>query len=167
MGRGAFGGLTAFYSLNNAVLRTTGRDSEAIAGNADRLVVAGVYREAEEIVLLWGLAMGKEGAEHGVWGDCGTVGDGHAAACGVVYRKDGEILNESAAAPHIEELNAEADGEDWLVEVVGVLDEEFVNIFAEAVGWGALGDGLLAVFLWIDVCWTTGEEDSLAGIDKV
>jgi hypothetical protein len=42
VGVGSFGGLTAFYGLNNAILGTAGRDAKAIPRDADGLVVAGV-----------------------------------------------------------------------------------------------------------------------------
>ena len=78
-----------------------------------------------------------------------------------------EVLDEGSAAPDVEGLGAEADGEEGFVEVVGVLDEEFVYVFAGGVGWGALGDGVLAVFVGVDVGSAAGEEDGLAGVDEV
>ena len=50
---------------------------------------------------------------------------------------------------------------------MGVLDEEFIDVFARVVGWGALGDRVLAVLLRVDIGWTAWEEDSLAGVDEV
>ena len=95
------------------------------------------------------------------------MSDRYAAASGVVYGEDGEILDESAATPDIEKLDTEADGKDWFVEVMGILDEEFVNIFAGIVGWGALRDGVLTVLLRVDIGWTARKEHGLAGVDKV
>ena len=64
-------------------------------------------------------------------------------------------------------MGAEADGEDGLVEVVGVLEEEFVDVFAGGVGGIALGDGVVAVLLRVDVGGAAGEQDGLAGVDEV
>jgi hypothetical protein len=50
---------------------------------------------------------------------------------------------------------------------VGVLDEEFIDIFAGAVGWGALGDRVLTVFLRVDVGWAAREQNSLTGVNEV
>ena len=92
------------------------------------------------------------------WGaTAASVGDGDGFAGGVVDGDGGEVLEEGAAAPDVEGLEAEADGEDGLVEVVGVLEEEFVDVFAGGVGGGALGDGVVAVFLRVDVGGGAGE----------
>ena len=55
------------------------------------------------------------------------MGDSDGFARGVVDGQNAEILHESAATPNIEYLDAEADGEDGFVEVVGVLKEELVD----------------------------------------
>jgi len=166
----AFGGLTAFYGFDDGVLRAAGGDAEAVAGDADGLMMAGVDGEAEEIVLFGGFfggLCGEDVAEEGFWGyGCG-VGDGYAAAGGVVDGHRGQVLDEGSAAPDVEGLDAEADGKDRLVEVVGVLDEELVYVFAGVVGGGTLGDGVLAVLVGVDVGGAAGEEDRLAGVDEI
>jgi len=164
---GAFGGLTALYGFDDGILRAAGGDAEAVAGDADGLMVAGVDGEAQEAILLGGLFMGEEGAEERRRDDGGGVGDGYGFACGVVDGHGGEVLDEGSAAPDVEGLQAEADGEDGLVEVMGVLNEELVYIFAGGVGGAALGDGVLAVLLGVDVGGAAGEEDGLAGVDEV
>jgi hypothetical protein len=50
---------------------------------------------------------------------------------------------------------------------VGVLDEEFIDVFPGGVRGGALRDGVLTVFVGVDVGWTAGEEDSLAGVNQI
>ena len=112
-----------FYGFDDGVLGAAGGDAEALAGDSDGLVVAGVDGEAEEAILLrglegWGNGLGEEdGAEERVWGDCSSrVSDRY----GCSLRRDlractVKVLEESAAAPDIEELDAEADGEDGLV----------------------------------------------------
>ncbi len=77
------------------------------------------------------------------------------------------MLDEGSAAPDVERLGAKADGEEGFVEVVGVLDKEFVYIFSGWIGCGALGDALLAVLVGVDVGSAAGEEDALAGVDEV
>ena len=76
-------------------------------------------------------------------------------------------MNQRAPAPDVEDLDAEADGEDGLVEIVGVLEEELIDVFARAVGGSALGDRILAVFLRVYVSWTAREKDGLAGVNEV
>jgi hypothetical protein len=162
----SFGGETAFYGFDDGVLGAAGADVEAVAGDGDGLVVAGVDGEAEEAVLLGGFFLDDDGAEEGVGGDGDGMGDGYAAGA-VVDGEDVEVLNEGAAAPDVEGLGSEADAEEGLVEVVGVLDEEFVDVFAGVVGRGAGFDGFLTVFVGVEVGSTAGEEDGVAGIDEV
>jgi len=78
------------------------------------------------------------------------VGFNHLAARAVVDGgvEDGfEILNEGAVAPDIEGLCAVADGEDWLVEIEGVLEQELVDGGSGSVGRAAGGDGFFTVAL--------------------
>jgi len=91
--------------------------------------------------------------------------DDLAAGCVVDGGRDfaRDVLDEGAAAPDVEGLGAVADGEDWFLEIEGVLDEEFVDGGAGWVGSSTLGDGLPPVFLGIDVGAGAGEEDSVAG----
>jgi hypothetical protein len=77
------------------------------------------------------------------------------------------VLKQGSAAPDVEHLGAEADGEDGLAEVVSVLEEELVDVFAGGVGGVALLDGLLAVLLGVDVGGAAGEEDAVAGGDEL
>src|ERR1700761_3168177 len=52
--RGAFAGLSTFDRFNNTVLRASRGDTEAVPGNANSLVVAGVDGESEEVILFGG-----------------------------------------------------------------------------------------------------------------
>src|SRR5216683_4453138 len=63
VGGGAFGSLTAFDGFDDGILRTAGGDAEAVAGDADGLMVAGVDGQAEEVVLLGSFVRSEEGAE--------------------------------------------------------------------------------------------------------
>ncbi len=57
------GGLTTLYGFDDCVLRATGRHPETVSGNTDGLMVAGVYRQAQEAVLLRRLFLGNDTAE--------------------------------------------------------------------------------------------------------
>jgi len=161
------GVLTAFDGFDDGVLGAAGGDAEAVAGDADGLVMAGVDGEAEEVFLLRGFFRGEKCAEKGFRGDCSRVGDRDFAACGVIDEKRAKVLYERASAPGIEDLGSKADSEERLVEVVGVLEEEFVDVFAGGVGWGALGDGVVAVLVRVDVGGTAGKENGVAGVDEI
>jgi hypothetical protein len=166
----AFGSLTAFYGFDDGVLGAAGGDAEAVSGDADGLMMAGVDRKTEEIVLFGGFFGGFSGEdvpEDGFGGYGRGVGDGYGASGGVVDGHGGEVLDEGSSAPDVEGLHAEADGEDGLVEVVGVLNEKLVDVFAGVVGGGALGDGVLPVLVGVDVGGAAGKEDGLAGVNEI
>ena len=74
-----------------------------------------------------------------------------------------DVLNQGAVEPGVKGLEALADGEDGLVEVEGVLEEEFVDGGAGIVGRGGVGAGGFAVFLGVDVGGGAGQEDALDG----
>ena len=95
------------------------------------------------------------------------MGDGYGSSGGMVDRHRNEVLDEGSATPDIEGLGAEANGQDGFVEVVGVLNEEFVDVFAGGVGGAGLGGWVLAVFLGVYVGGAPGEEDGVAGVDEV
>jgi hypothetical protein len=179
--------------LDDSVLRGAGGDDEVIAGGADGLVMAGVDEEVRGVfaelyevsagwvrrakgelrmgggvVPLWMCVakMGDEGREPGSWGDFEGVGFEDGTFGGVVYGGSdlgGDVLDEGASAPDVEGLQALTDGEDRLVEVEGVLQEELVNGGAWCVGRRALGDAGLTVFLRVDVGGAAGKKDSLDG----
>ena len=52
----------------------------------------------------------------------------------MVYGHHGEVLQQRSTAPDVQDLYAKADREDGFVEVMRVLDEEFVDVFAGVVG---------------------------------
>jgi len=94
------------------------------------------------------------------------VGDGDSGAGGVVDGHGHEVLDQRSTAPDIEHLRAEADGEDGLMQVVRVLQEELVDVFPGGVGGIGFGLGELAVLLRVDVGGRAGEQDGLAGGDE-
>ena len=131
------------------------------------MMVAGVDGKTEEVVLFGCFLSGDECAEKG-FGCCGCgVGDSDFAACGVIDGKDAEILNKRAAAPDVEDLDTKTDGEDGFVEVVCILKEEFVGVFARRVGRSAFGNGVLTVFLGVDISGAAREKNGLTGVDEV
>ena len=77
------------------------------------------------------------------------------------------MLDEGSAAPDVERLDAEADGEQGFMQIVGVLEEELVDGLAAGVGGGGFGFEVLAVLLRVDVGSAAGEQDALAAIDEV
>lgn len=78
-----------------------------------------------------------------------------------------EVLDQGSAAPDVEHLGAEADGEDGLAHVVGVLEEKFVDVFSGGVGGIGLGVGFRSELLRVDVGSAAGKEDTLAGSDEL
>ena len=50
---------------------------------------------------------------------------------------------------------------------MSLLEEEFVDGLAGAVGGGALGDGFLAVLLGVYVGAAAGEQEALAASDQI
>jgi hypothetical protein len=95
------------------------------------------------------------------------MGYRYASAGGVIDGEYRKILHQGATAPDVEKLQTEADREDGFIEVMGVLNKEFIYVLASAVGWRALGDRFLAVFLRVDVGGASWEEDGLAGVDEI
>lgn len=93
VGVGALGGLAALDGFDDGILRAAGGDAEAVAGDADGLMVAGIDGEATEALVFGGLFRGDKGTEEGFGRYSGGVGDGDFAAGGVVDGEDVEILN--------------------------------------------------------------------------
>ena len=126
----------------------------------------GVMRSAKGGVGLSVAGVGNEAGEAGAGGDLERVSFEDGAVRGVVnvcaYLR-GDVLEEGAAAPDVEGLGALADGEDRLVQVEGVLNEELIDVGAQGVGRGGVRTAGLGVFLRIDVGGGTGEEDAVAG----
>ncbi len=171
---GGVEGLAAFYRFDDSILGAAGGYSEVVARDAYGLVVAGVDGETEETVLFGGFgfwiegsAGGNDGTQEGGGGYGGCVGYGYSAAGGMVDRHGDEVLDEGSAAPDVEGLGAETDGEDGFVEVVGVLDEELVDVFAGWVCGAGLGGEILTVFLGVYVGGAAGKKDSVASVDEV
>jgi hypothetical protein len=50
---------------------------------------------------------------------------------------------------------------------MSVLNEKLVYVFTGVIGRSALRDGLLAVFMGVDIGGASGKENSLAGVDEV
>ena len=164
---GIVGVLTALDGFDDCVLRTAGGDAEAVAGNADGLMMARVHRQAKEVAFFRSFFLCEKTAEKRFGGHGCVVGDGDAFSSGVIHRDRAQVLHQRAAAPGVENLDTKADGEERLVEVVRVLKEKLVDVLAGGVGWGAFGDGVVAVFVRVDVRGTAGEKDGLTGVDEL
>ena len=141
VGVGVVGALSAFDGLDDGVLRAAGGDVQAVAGDGEGLVVAGVDGQAEKAVLFGGFVLGDEAAEQGIRRDRRGVGDCDGAAGGVVHGHGSEVLDEGSAAPDVERLHAEADGEQGFMQVVGVLEEQFVDGLAAGSAGADSGSG--------------------------
>ena len=102
--------LAAFDGLDDGVLWTAGGDTETVARDADGLMVAGVDRKAEEVVLFRGFGRDENGPEERFRRDSCAMSDRDLASSRVVDRKRVEILNQGTATPNVEDLDAEADG---------------------------------------------------------
>jgi hypothetical protein len=159
----AFG--RAFDGFDYAVFGAAGGDAESVAGDAYGLVVAGVHEDTLSVVRC-PLSVHDVG-EEGIGGDGGWVGGDDGSAGCVVDRHGREVLDQGAAAPDVEHLGSETDGEDRFAHVVGVLEEEFVDVLAGQVGGIGFGLGFGAVFLRVYVGSGAGEEDSLAVGDEL
>ena len=163
---GTFGSLSTFDRFDDGVLWAAGGDAQTVARDADSLMVTGVDWKTEEGVLLWGFCRRENGPEKRFRCDGGSVSDGDLAASGVIDRERVEILHQRTSSPYVKDLDAKADGEDRFVEIVRVLKEKFVDVFARIVGGSARGDSFLAVLLGVDVCGATREENCLTGINQ-
>src|SRR5437899_7510186 len=76
VGGGAFRGLAPFDGLDNGVLRAASRDAESVAVDSNSLMVAGVDRQAKEVVLLRRFLGGEKRAEKRFGRGSRSVGDG-------------------------------------------------------------------------------------------
>src|ERR1700678_3945230 len=121
---GTFRGLATLYGLDHSILRAAGGDAEAVAGDADGLMMAGVDGQAKKPVLLGSFFGGDDSAEKRIRCNGSGMGDGNATASRMVNRQDIEVLNQGTPAPDVEELEAETDGKDWLVEIMSILNKE-------------------------------------------
>ena len=105
--------------------------------------------------------------------DSGAISTGWASttcAAGAVIdgcvEDGGDVLNEGAVAPDVEGLGAVADGEDRLVQVEGVLQQQFVDGGAGGVGGAAGGDGFFTEALRVNVVEAAGEQHALRGREQ-
>ena len=152
-----------FHGFDDAVVGAAGDDAEAVAGGGYGLVVAGVDGEAEEAVGFGRLGGGEERGEETAGGDERAVGDGYAGAGFVIYREGGEVLDEGAAAPDVERLEAVTDAEDGLGVFRGVVEEEIVGCLAGGIGGGGGWVAVGAVEGWVNVGGAAWQENAVAG----
>ena len=62
-------------------------------------------------------------------------------------------LDKGPAAPHIEHLGAETNSKDRFIEIMSILNQEFVDIFACRIGGRGGFKRILAVLLGVHICW--------------
>ena len=158
------GGIIAFKSFNDGVLRAAGGDAEDF-GRVPLRTGGGWSWIGRRRNSSWrGASAGSTmEASRGGGDDGGGVGYGDRATGGVIDGDGGEVLDKGAAAPDVEHLGAEADGEEGLAVVVGVFEEAEVDLLAGWVGGVAGGDGGLGVTGGVYIEAAAGEEGGLAG----
>jgi hypothetical protein len=158
--------LPAFYRLYYSILGAPCHDPEAISGDSDCLVVAGVDGKPQEAFLLRNLG-GDDLTQCRFRDHSRDMGHGDGAPGGMIDRHGGEILNQGSSAPDIQRLGSETDGQEGLIEVMGILDQEFVNVLTRWIGGIALRNRILAVLLWVYIRRRAGKQNPMAGVDEV
>jgi hypothetical protein len=92
--------LPAFYSFYDSILGATRDDPEAISGDSDCLMVAGVDGKPQKTFLLGSLG-GDDLPECRLRDHPGNMGNGDGAPGGMIDRYGGKILNQGSSTPHI------------------------------------------------------------------
>src|SRR5579872_2329099 len=112
IGRGAFQG------FNNSIFRTLGRHAQSVTGALCRLMMAGVHAHA--------------GAKHLRKSRCGLylnlMGKFALASSLVIDVCVLDVLQETSCSPDVKRLQAIADAQNGLVQVMRVLKEKLVEI---------------------------------------
>ena len=167
MSGGAFGGLAAFDSFNDGVLRAAGGDAESVAGDADGLMMAGVDREGGGNPPARGPLRGSAACREGIRARSPQCGRWRPAAGRVVDGQNGRDPAPAFRRARRSGTGCRSRWRRWLVEVVRILQKKLIDIFAGMVGGSALGDRVLAVLVRVDVRRTAGKQNGLTGIDEV
>jgi hypothetical protein len=141
------------YGFDDAIQRRDGSDEQVVARGPNGLV-AGVHLRQGPFGE-WNQP-GKSRSRS----DSGWVGI-HDRATGAMIHLGLYVLNQGAVAPDIEGLGAVADGEDGLLEVEGVLKQDFIDSGTSWVGWAALRNWIFAKSSWVDIETTAGQQDAL------
>jgi len=159
--------LSALNGLDYCVLRAASGNAKPVPGNADRLVVAGVDGKPEKTFFLRSFLVRDHPSEKRLRSNRSVMSYRDTLSSRMVDRHRGQILNQGSAAPHIQGLRPEADPEERFIEVVGVLDQEFIDVLSGRVGGVALRDRFMAVLVRIYVRGRSRKQDTLAGVNKV
>ena len=142
----------------DAVFGAAGGDAEAVAGDADGLVMAGIDgMRGSRFEVRGSRFRGEDLAEERVRCNGSPWATATAGPAEWFTGIGVEVLHQRAAAPHVQHLDAEADGEDRLAHVVRVLQQQLVDVLAGEVGGIALRLGLLAILLRIHIGGTAGQ----------
>jgi hypothetical protein len=154
-------GAVELDGLNHIVGRGDGADDESIADGADGLMMTGIDRCFEPV------SGNKQGGrqhccEPRSWGDMDGMGIENFPA-GVVIDRCRQVLNQRAIPPDIEALQTGADGEDRLMEVKGVLQQELVDGGAGRISGTAFRDTGVTVSFRVNVVATAWKQDPLNG----
>ena len=77
-----------------------------------------------------------------------------------------DVLYQGPCAPHIERLQAIADSQDGLVQVVCILQQELVNIIASWIGGRRPGVAFGPKLLRIDICRAPWKQHAFAARNR-
>jgi hypothetical protein len=147
-------GAIQLNSFNHVVFRGDCADEEVVSYSVDGLVMTRVDLNFQPVA-------GREQSGKPRFGvDAHRMGIENGAARAVIDRCS-EVLNQTAIEPDIETLQTRADGEDGLVQIEGVLQQELVDGCAGGIGWAAFGYTGFAISLRVNIVATTGKQDAL------
>ena len=72
-----------------------------------------------------------------------------------------QILHQRSIQPHIQALCAVTDSQDRLVQIEGILEQQFVHGGAGRVRLAALWNRIFAISLWVNIESAARQQDSL------
>src|SRR6185312_17396298 len=131
----------SFDGFNYPILRTSGDDGQTVPRARQSLVMTAVH---DQITRAGDLS--QSGALHE--SDVMRVANLSAR---LMIHCGAQILDQSSSAPHVPCLEAVAYPKQRLMQVGGILHQQFVDCFAGRIGGTAFLRALLAIFFRIDV----------------
>src|SRR5580658_541907 len=105
-------------------------------------------------------SVGNQTGEPGTGSDLGGMSMGNGTPRLMIHLGL-DVLDQCAVAPDVERLGAVADAKNGLLQVEGILKQEFIDSSAGGVGLTALRDRIFAKSLWVYVIAAAGQEDAL------
>jgi len=141
-------------SFNDAIDWRDSSHKQIVAGDPDGLMMAGVD--------LWQGSFGgrDDPAKPGPGSDLRRMSMGNGAARLMIHRSL-QVLDQGAVAPDVERLRAVADGENGLLEIECILQQELVDGRAAGVGLATLWDRIFAKSLRVHIEAASRQQDAL------